>query len=136
VLAKDERVLLHTQKGRAVIISHIAEIEVEIKDTDALKTACVRCGAEFIGMGTHRVFVTDRKGIAVKPKGWTYPVVFADGKAAVDNFNGHWGDMAEFKKLRQTYAVEVAKKAAKRQGMNVREQQQKDGSIRLVCVGR
>ena len=117
-------------------MSHIAEVKVEIKDTDALKAACVRCGAEFIGMGTHKVFTTDVTGIGFKPKGWHFPVVITGSKAAIDNYGGHWGDMAEFNRVKQMYSVEVAKKAAKRQGMNVREQSQKDGSIRLVCVGR
>ena len=117
-------------------MSHIAEVKVEIKDTDALKAACVRCGAEFIGYGMHDVFSVQRAGIAFKPKGWHFPVVIQGSTAALDNYGGHWGDMAEFNRVKQMYSVEVAKKAAKRQGMNVREQSQKDGSIRLVCVGR
>lgn len=117
-------------------MSHIAEVQVEIKDMAALKAACVRCGAEFIGQGQHRVYKTEQIGVAVKLKGWRFPVVFQGNTAALDNFKGRWGDMAEFKKLRQVYAVEVAKKAAKRQGLSVTEKAQKDGSIRLVCMGR
>jgi len=117
-------------------MSHIAEVKVEFKDMDALKAACVRCGAEFIGMGTHQVYAEQRQGVAFKPKGWHYPVVLQGSTAAMDNFNGYWGEMSEFNRVKQMYAVEVAKKAAKRQGMSITERKQADGSIRLVCAGR
>lgn len=117
-------------------MSHIAEVKVEFKDMDALKAACVRCGAEFIGQGQHVVYAAERIGVAFKPNGWRYPVVIQGSTAAMDNYKGHWGKMEEFNRVKQLYAVEVAKKAAKRQGLSVIEKAQKDGSIRLVCAGR
>jgi hypothetical protein len=48
-----------------------------------------------------------------------------------DNYKGRWGDAAQLDKLKQAYAVEVAKKAARKQGKAVTEKLQQDGSIRL-----
>ncbi len=148
-------------------MSHVAEIQVEIKDLDALEAACKRIGtlelvrdqkvykwwgssvgdyplpegftAEDLGKCDHAIRVKGDK------HAYEVGVVRArNGKQGYvlhwDFFNNGYGMQAQVgencKHLRQAYAVEVAKKAAKRQGMNVREQKQQDGSIRLVCVGR
>jgi len=116
-------------------MSHIAEIAVQFKDMDCLRRAAASCGAEVIGEGEHRLFGASVKGFAVKLKDWQYSVVIQDGKVSFDNFRGLWGKIEGLNALRQRYAVEVAKKAARQKGMSVREVKQANGTVRLVCQG-
>jgi hypothetical protein len=88
--------------------------------------------------GTFKLFSSEATGIAVRLRGWRYPVVFdtAAGQARFDNFGGRWGDQSEFALFHQSYAIEVAKLQARRRGHSVTEQLLADGSIKLtVQVG-
>lgn len=145
-------------------MSHIAEVEVQILDLDCLDAACKRLGnvelvrnqqsykwwgysvdeppegftKEDLGKCDHAIRVKGNAdayevGIVRSRQGAGYVLhwdFFAGGYGLQDAV----GDNC--KKLKQAYAIEVAKKAARRQGLTVREQKQKDGSVRLVCVGR
>lgn len=115
-------------------MSHTATVEVDVKDAESFRKACARLGVDCQVDDTVTMFDgTVVRGMSVRLPGWTYPVVFADGKAHFDNYNGRWGDEIHLNRFKQAYAVEVAKKQARKQGFRVTEKQQKDGSVRLVC---
>lgn len=117
-------------------MSHIASVEVQMKDRAALVAACNRLGIDPPETVTNYKFYdgTVISGESVKLKDWLYPVVFdANGKAWFDNFNGSWGKPEQLNALKQAYAVEAAKSKARQQGFAVTEQRLPSGQIKLVC---
>jgi hypothetical protein len=109
-------------------------VEVEIKDRTAFQAACRRLGVACSMNETVELFDgTKVTGMTVRLNGWKFPVVFKEGKAYYDNFNGRWGQQSELNKFRQAYATEAAKRKARQQGLRVTEHQLADGRIRLVC---
>ena len=117
-------------------MSHIATVKTEVKSLHGLSAACRRLKLASPKNGTHRLFAGQTAtGYAVKLPGWRYPVVFdlTTKQVHYDSFNGHWGDEKELDKLKQAYAVEVAKEHARKQGFAVSEKPLADGSIQLVC---
>ena len=119
-------------------MSHIVEIKTEVRDTEALKLACLRLGLTQPVSCTTRLFTEEATGEAVHLPGWRYPAVFdvISGQLKYDNFQGRWGDPKELDRLLQAYAVEKARLEARRKGYLVTEQPMADGSIRLtVMVG-
>ena len=114
-------------------MSHIVEIQTEIRDGAALRLACERLKLPPPVDGTHRLFSDHATGLAVQLPGWTYPVVcnLAVGRIQYDNFEGTWGDPRKLGIFLQTYAVEEARLEARRAGHTVTEQPLADGSIRL-----
>lgn len=119
-------------------MSHIVQIETEIRDPTALQAACRRLRLAEPREETVELFSAQATGYAVRLPNWHYPVVcdLAAGTIAFDNFNGRWGDPRELDRLLQSYAVEKATLEARRQGHSVFEQPLPDGSIRLsIQVG-
>ena len=119
-------------------MSHILQIQTEIRDAEALKLACLRLGLTQPVTGTARLFTEEATGEAVHLPGWRYPAVFdlITGQMKYDNYQGIWGDPKELDRLLQAYAVEKARMEARRKGYLVTEQPMADGSIRLtVRVG-
>ena len=119
-------------------MSHLVQIQIEIRDTEALKLACLRLGLTQPVTGTARLFTEEATGEAVHLPGWRYPAVFdvISGQVKYDNYRGSWGDPKELDRLLQAYAVEKARLEARRKGYLVTEQPMADGSIRLtVRVG-
>jgi len=97
-------------------MSHTMNIEVEIHDRTALLAACERLSLR-IEEGVHWLCSSAETGLGVFLPGWIYPlVVKEDGSVAFDNFNGRWGSMDEFNKLRAYYGLEKAKAEAHRRG--------------------
>jgi hypothetical protein len=115
-------------------MSHIVNIQTQIRDPEALAAACRRLGLEEPVAGTATLFTSEATGLLVKLPGWHYPVVadLASGELRFDNYNGHWGAQAELDSLMQMYAVEKAKAEARRVGHSVSEQSLSDGSIKLT----
>jgi hypothetical protein len=117
-------------------MSHIATVKTEVKSLRALRSACQRLKLNQPRFGEHGLFAGQTAtGYAVGLPGWRYPAVF-DLKARevhCDTYNGYWGDETELDRLKQAYAVCAAREKAISQGFTVQEQQQKDGSIQLVC---
>lgn len=115
-------------------MSHIVEIQTQVRDPVAVAAACTRLGLPQPVEETVRLFSGEVSGLAVRLPGWTYPVVCdtATGQLRYDNFNGHWGDKVELDRLIQAYAVEKAKLEARRRGHSVVEQPLSDGSVKLV----
>ena len=119
-------------------MSHIVEIQTQVRDLAAARTACERLGLEAPTEGRARLFSGEAAGLIVKLPDWKYPVVFdvTTGEARYDNYNGRWGDQAQLERFLQTYAVEVTKIEARKKGHLVTEQPLADGSIKLtVTVG-
>lgn len=119
-------------------MSHTATITTQVKDPEAIKAACKRLQLPTPEFGKHTLYDgTVATGWAVMLTGWVYPVVFdtTTGKAAYDTFGGRWGDEAHLNRFTQAYAVAKSTMALKAKGYRVTEQQQKDGSVRLVATG-
>ena len=117
-------------------MSHIATVEVHMKDSAILALACQRLElAKPVAVTEKRFFDgTKVTGQSVQLPCWNYPVVIdAAGKAWFDNYGGKWGDESQLNKFRQAYAVEAAKAKARQQGYRVQETTNANGQIRLVC---
>lgn len=152
-----------------IVISHVASVNIEIKDLDCLKRACVALGLGFReGQRTHKWYgrwMNDydaadaaylhgikpedygkcAHAIAVPHNASAYEagvVQRADGKgySLIYDFYGNKGRALEAligkgaSKLKQQYAVEVARKAARKQGYRVQEKKEQDGKVRLICT--
>ena len=119
-------------------MSHIVQIQTEVRDPLAAAAACRRLGLPEPAHGTARLFSGEAAGLLVRLPGWVYPAVFdtATGQARYDNFGGSWGDLAHLGRFLQMYAVEKAKIEARKRGYAATEQTLADGSIRLsISVG-
>lgn len=100
-------------------MSHTMNIRLELKDRDALISACSRIEAGIIGNGKHRLYnqLEWHDGFAVQLRGWRYPIVVKDnGEVAYDNYNGNWGNIADINVLTAYYGLEKAKIEARRAG--------------------
>ena len=139
-------------------MSHVAKIEVEIKDLEALAAAAKRLGGELVEQ-KHYAWYGTSVGDYPLPEGFTaadlgkceqairFPgakyeigvVKRRDGRPGYTLLWDFWqggygltkaiGDKGE--RLSQAYGVEAATRAARRQGYTVTEQQQADGSVVL-----
>lgn len=115
-------------------MSHVVQIQTEIRDPAAIAAACQRLGLAAPTQGTAKLYSTNAAGWIVQLPGWRYPVVCdtANGHIRFDNFNGHWGEQSQLNKFLQVYTVEKARMAARQKGHTVLEQSLADGSIRLT----
>ena len=104
-------------------MSHTTTIEAVVDDPDAIQAACLRCEAEYVGHGEHKLFDgTLATGHAVKLADWCYPVIFGDdGKCHYDNYGGTWGDEVKLQQFRQAYSLERVIGAARAAGQIVGE---------------
>ena len=77
-------------------MSHIVEIKTEIRDEQAVRSACVRLKLAAPETKTIRLFSATATGLCVELPGWRYPVVcnLLTGQIQFDNYNGHWGPQA------------------------------------------
>ena len=119
-------------------MSHIAVIKVEIRDLEAIKSACRRLNLKEPVLGTATIFKTEIEGVIVELPGWIYPVccVLETGEIKFDHYNQQWGDEKHLHRFVQMYGVEKASLEARRKGYSVIETPLSDGSIKLtVNVG-
>ena len=119
-------------------MSHIVQIETQIKDEQAVRAACTRLQLTAPEHKTVRLFNATATGLCVELPGWQYPVVanLQTGSLQYDNYNGHWGEQARLNAFLQSYAVEKAKIEARKKGHTCSETRLQDGSIRVtVLVG-
>jgi hypothetical protein len=65
------------------------------------------------------LFSTSHTGMHVKFKNWNYPVVFENGKAVYDNYNGKWGDIKKLNEFVREYTAFAAINAAAKEGTRV-----------------
>ena len=115
-------------------MSHIVQLQAQVKDATAVRAACQRLGLPEPVQGKTRLFSGEVEGLAVQLPGWTYPVVcdLASGQLRYDDFGGRWGDRARLDRFLQAYAVERAKAEARRRGHSVTEAQLPNGAIKLT----
>ena len=115
-------------------MSHIVQIQTEVKDATAVRAACQRLGLPEPVQGRTRLFSGEVEGLAVQLPDWIYLVVvdLATGQLKLDDFGGRWGDRQHVDRFLQMYAVEKAKIEARRRGHQCTEQTLADGSIKLT----
>ena len=115
-------------------MSHIVEIETEIRDPVAIQAACQRLALPKPIFGSAKLLTTSATGWAVQLPKWRYPVVcdVNTAKIAFDNYEGRWGDPKQLDRFLQGYAVEKAKLEARKNGHMVLEEPLRDGSIKLT----
>jgi hypothetical protein len=120
--------------SRIICVSHIVQIETQVRDEAAVKAACQRLGLAQPQNQSVRLFSGTVSGLAVQLPGWHYPMVCntSTGQLQFDNYEGRWGDRAQLDRFLQAYAVEKARLEARRQGHTVTEQALTDGSIKLT----
>ena len=92
-------------------MSHVVQIQTEVRDPVAIRAACGRLLWPEPVYGEARLFSRSVVGWAVGLLGWRYPVVcdVATAKIAFDNFNGRWGEQRHLDRFLQGYAVEKAR---------------------------
>lgn len=115
-------------------MSHTTTIELEIKSLSALATACRETSTPFEEMTSVRLFdgTIIEDCFAFTPSGWKFPVAAKDGQLKYDNYEGKWGEDSELNRVKQRYAVNVQKEAARSRGYRVREERLTDGRVKLV----
>ncbi len=115
-------------------MSHIVQIQTQVRDAAAVRAACQRLNLPAPVQGKVKLFSGEVEGLAVQLPDWIYPVVadLATGQVKFDNFNGRWGNQAHLDKFLQAYACEKAKIEARRRGHQCTEQTLADGSIKLT----
>ena len=119
-------------------MSHIVEIQTQVRDASAVRAGCKRLRLDDPVDGEFELFSETVSGLAVQLDDWRYPVVFntSSGETRYDNYNGQWGKQERLDEFLQAYAVEKAKIEARKQGYSVSEQPLADGSIKVtVQVG-
>ena len=115
-------------------MSHIVTVATEVRDPDAVASACRRLALPEPVQGTARLFEGQASGLLVRLPGWLYPVVCdtATGAVRFDNYNQQWGKKDQLDRFLQAYAVERARIEANKRGHHITEQSLADGSIRLT----
>ena len=115
-------------------MSHIVQIQTEVRDPAAVHAACDRLHLPEPVFGETRLFSGSKTGWAVQLHDWRYPIVcdVVTGKVDFDNYGGCGGEQQHLDSFLQAYAVEKAKIEARRRGNNCTEQQLADGSIKLT----
>ncbi len=118
-------------------MSHIATIAFQFKDFKVLEDLCKKLKIEYkSGVHTARFYEGDKKGIfSFTPPGWRYPVmVQEDGKLICDTFNGSWGKMEEFDKIRNSYIKELTIKNMKKKGYYLSKTVDENGEVELTFM--
>lgn len=115
-------------------MSHIVEIQTQVKDAAAVRAACQRLGLAAPVERTIKLFSGEVTGLAIQLPDWQYPVVadLATGQLQYDNYRGRWGEQQHLDRFLQAYAVERARAEARRKGRLCTEQSLPDGSIKLT----
>jgi len=115
-------------------MSHVVQIETQVRDAEAVRAACRRLGLSPPMEGTAKLFTASVTGLAVQLPGWRYPAVcqLDSGQVQFDNFQEHWGERKHLDQFLQAYAIEKAKLEARKQGYSTTEQPLSDGSVKLT----
>ena len=138
-------------------MSHVARIEIDIKDLDALKAACVQLGLEFVPNQQSYAWYGQYVGDTPLPDGFTAAdlgrcdhairVPGARYEVGVVHRNGKYHLLWDFYRsgglervlgkgagrLKQAYSVERVRREARLQGYRLRERRTERG-IRMVLT--
>ncbi len=124
-------------------MSHFTEIKTQIKDIEALRSACKEMGLTLLQSAEARGYYENKaKGdYVIRLKG-PYDIALnkqPDGTFGLtaDLWNGHVENEVSqgYGKLLQLYGVHKATMEARKKGLSVLRKQQQNGSIKLVLVG-
>ena len=119
-------------------MSHIVQIQTEVRDEAAVQAACSRLHLPRATRGTFQMYSTEETGLGIELPDWKYPVVAntETGQVRFDNYEGRWGSQEFLDQFLQSYATERVKIEARKKGHSVVEQRLDNGSIKLtVQVG-
>ncbi len=124
-------------------MSHFTTIKTQIKDIEALKSACAEMGLTVLQNAQARGYYTNKiKGEFVIQLKGPYDIALQKelgGSYALtaDLWNGHVEQEVGvgYGKLLQLYAVHKAMKEARKKGHLVTRSQKQDGSIKLTIGG-
>ena len=119
-------------------MSHIVQVQTEVRDPAAVHAACRRLALPRPAMGTAQLYSGQAEGLLVRLPDWLYPIVVhvETGRVQFDNFGGAWGRQEHLDRFLQRYALEKAHIEARKRGHTVVEQALPDGSVKLtVTVG-
>jgi hypothetical protein len=94
------------QKRRINNLSHILQIQTEVRDPVAIQAGCGRLKWPEPVFGKSKLFTSSAVGWAVRLPEWRYPVVcgVVTAKIAFDNIGGQSGEQRHLDKLLQTWA--------------------------------
>lgn len=124
-------------------MSHFTTIQTQIRDVEALRSACTELGLALEQNAEARGYYSNKqKGdYVIRLKG-PYDIALnkqADGSFGftADLWNGHVEQEVgkNYGKLLQLYAVHKATREAKRKGHFVKRTLKEDGTIKLVIAG-
>jgi hypothetical protein len=124
-------------------MSHFTEIKTQIKDIEALRSACTEMGITLLQNAEARGYYENKtKGeLVIRLKG-PYDIALnkqPDGSYGLtsDLWNGHVESEVGpgYGKLLQLYGVHKATLEARKKGLSVLRKQQQNGSIKLVLMG-
>ncbi|MDB5334588.1 MAG: hypothetical protein JWN70_207 [Planctomycetaceae bacterium] len=115
-------------------MSHIVQIQTEVRDPVAVTAACSRLRLPQPLQGKFQLFGTEVAGLGVQLPKWRYPLVcdLSSGQVRFDNFEGRWGEQVHLDNFLQIHAIEKARIEARKKGHTVTEQALADGSIKLT----
>jgi hypothetical protein len=115
-------------------MSHIVQIQTQVRDFAALGAACRRLQLPEPLHGTAALYSGTVTGWQVRLPGWRYPLVadLTTGQLHYDNYGGRWGPEPELHRFLQAYAVERTRLELLRQGRQATERVLEDGSIQLT----
>ena len=77
-------------------MSHIVQIQTQVRDPVAVAAACRRLGLAEPQQRMAKLFTSTEEGLVIQLPGWRYPVVcdLTSGALKYDNFNGNWNDQS------------------------------------------
>jgi hypothetical protein len=115
--------------GRTRVHSHSAELAIDFRDGDCLKTAVENIGGIFYGWGTYDLGDSTQEGFGFRVptanghhtvNGKTYSfhelVARVDGKLIYDNYGSTWTDITQIDKLKVEYADVMTEQTARNLG--------------------
>ena len=114
-------------------MSHIVQIETEIRSEVAVQEACRNLNLPPAKQGTFVLYGSTETGLGIELPEWRYVVVAntETGQLRFDNYEQKWGEQKYLDQFLQRYAVEAATIAARKQGHSVVESRLDDGSVKL-----
>ena len=123
-------------------MSHFTTIQTQIKDIDALRSACKELGLEVLQNADARGFAenTIRGDYVIRLKGPYDVALKREGESyglTTDWWNGYVEKEVgqNFGKLLQLYGVHKATMEARKRGLGVLRRAKQDGSIKLILLG-
>jgi hypothetical protein len=124
-------------------MSHFTTIKTQIKDLEALRAACGELGLALLAKANARGYGgTTRQGDHVIRLKGPFDIAVNQQPDATfglttDWWNGHVEQEVgrDYGRLLQLYGVHKASREARRKGLSVLRQSQRNGAIKLILVG-